>query len=191
MATTENTTGALSEVASVIHHAHQSTVTLMTAKTDGMSGADWTVDEKKRFSGEGHKRRALGYAVENSEDGYGDITIDNRAKKAALREAVETAGGYRAAAEALAEYLRYVRDSEGGPGDPEVIYEEGPEEGRALVRWEDGPSGWAKDFASGQLIGCSALGSRAPGRFDTGRLRSNRSFHLEPKNGYTASFLPR
>jgi len=181
MATTQKTT-SLSESAIVTHHAHQSTVTLMTAKTDGMSSEDWEVDEKKTFSGEGHKRRALGFAYDNSEEGYSEITIDNQAKKAALRRAVADADYHEEAADALAEYLGYLGLS---TEEPEVACEGS----RADVVWEGGPFEWAKDFASGALIGSSALGSPTRGNFHNERLFSNPNFRVEAKNSYTVSFF--
>lgn len=170
----------LSETAYVIHWRYKSKVKLMTAKSDGMSTEDWETDEVKTFKGEGHKRRALGYAVSHSEDDYDDVMIDNRGKKADLREAVEEADSHDEAAEALAEYLRYMDNLE-----TDVIVDH--EEGVSHVHWAAGPYEWAMSFTAGSSIYSGEFGY-SESSFDIYKIDNNRNYHLECKNVSTVSF---
>jgi len=176
---TQTETSELSETATIIHERHQSQVTLMTSKTDGMSAEDWETDEVKKFSGEGHKRRALGYAVSHSKDDYDDVMIDNRAKKADLREAVEEASSQRKAAEALAEYLEYLDTG----GEVTVDHEWNV----SHVNWTNGPYLWAMCFTVGTSIYSGEFG-HSESKFDRYKIDNNMNYHLECKNGSTVSF---
>lgn len=177
--TTQTKNSELSETATIIHERHQSQVTLLTAKTDGMSAEDWETDETKMFSGDGHKRRALAYAVSHSEDDYDEVQIDNRAKKANLRKAVEEATSQRKAAKALAEYLRYL--DIGG----EVLVDH--EWNVSHVTWVGGPYEWALAFSGGSSIYSGELG-HGESKFDFYKIERNINYHLEAKNASTVSF---
>lgn len=176
---TQTENADLSEIASIIHERHQSSVTLMTSKSDGMSAEDWEVDKTKTFGGEGHRRRALAYAVSHSEDDYDEVQIDNRAKKADLREAVEEATSQRKAAEALADYLEYL-----DIGGKVTVYHEW---NVSHVVWEGGPYEWALMFAGGNSIYSGEFG-RSESKFDTYKIDNNMDYHVEPKNSFTVSF---
>jgi len=176
----------LSDSAIVTHYEHYSEVSLMSCETDGMSGDDWATDHTERFKGEGHKRRALGFAVSHSEDDYDSVQIDNEAKKSNLREEVAYAKSPEEAAEALAEYLDYMGLS---PDEPTVDHYEN----RSEVMWEGGPFEWALDFCAGRVIGSAASGrySGPQSAFHLDRLFSSNYFELECKNSFTVTFYRR
>lgn len=177
--TNETSAPETSEVATVVHERHVSKVSLMDAKTDGMSTEDWETTRSRRFDGENHKRRALAFAVDHVEGGYDDVMIENRALKMDLRGQVEEADGPQEAANALASYLRHLDIG----GDPTAEHEED----FSRVKWPSGPFEWALSFSAGDSIYSGELG-RFPSKFDIYKMDNNRTYHLEPKNGQTVTF---
>lgn len=187
--TTKTKPDELSDSAIVTHYPSYSEVCLLSCETDGMSEEDWSVDEERRFddtSCENHKRRALGYAVENSKDDYDAVQIDNKARKSELRDEVAYAESPEEAAEALAEYLGYLELS---PDEPTVEHHEN----RSDVIWEGGPFEWALDFTSGRQIGAAEMGkySGPPSEFHLDRLFSSDYFEVDCKNSFVVSFYRR